>query len=89
MPAGQRAIHWATSREASISGVLCVATIYEARSTQDGAIMANAGFDNISGGNVAGDVFISKYKRLTTDWTHVGGSSCSAATLRATPPPME
>jgi hypothetical protein len=86
MPQGQRALHWATYRRATPAGLLGIVTVYEARG--DG-LMANAGYDQVSNGNIVGDLFISRYKTLdAVNWTHVGGSSVTQAQLRATPPPL-
>lgn len=88
MPTGQRALHGASSRMAD-QNVDCVIVVYEARYTGNTPIMVNAGADHIAGGNILGDMFISKYKRLTnTGWTKLGGSSCSSGQLIANPPPL-
>jgi hypothetical protein len=87
MPQGQRALHWAGYQHDLPAGLIGAVVVYEARG--DG-IMVNAGMDNINADtSVNGDLFISKYKR--TDpvlWTHVGGSSITAALLRQYPPPL-
>lgn len=86
MPQGQRSLHWATNRQSVPSGTLGLVVTYEGRG--DG-IMMNAGADNISGGNIQGDMFISKYKAMdAVNWTHVGGSSVTQANLLAYPPPL-
>ena len=85
MPAGQKAIHWASSRRPNISGVQCVATIYEARAAT-GQLLANSGFDHIRNGGILGDLFISRYVIVGTEWRTVAGSNCSPSTLRAMPP---
>ena len=86
MPAGQRAIHWASWRQALGGTATCVAVVYEGRGL---GIMANAGFDTISGGNINGDEFISRYVALdATSWRTIGGSSCTPTQLRAQPPPL-
>lgn len=85
MPQGQHAIHWATFRRSTPAGLIGTLTYYEAKG--DG-IMVNAGFDQISGGNIMGDLFISKYKKVYPDrWTPIAGTSITAALLRSFPPP--
>lgn len=84
MPTGQLALHGASWR-VDDQNVQCVTTVYEARSNV--AVMMNAGADHISGGNINGDLFISKLKRIGTGWTPIGGSSCLASRLRSNPPP--
>lgn len=87
MVEGQRALHGSTNRQPD-QDVLCLAVYYLARSDSSKPVMMNAGADHISGGNIIGDKFISRYRVLNLmNQTQVGGSSCTAQTLLNNPPP--
>lgn len=89
MPTGQRAIHWGTYHQNTISGTQCIVVYYEAKSVGSTPIMFNVGADNVTpGGGIQGRQFVSRYKRINSStWTPMAGSNCSATTLRGNPPP--
>jgi hypothetical protein len=86
MPQGQRSLHWATFRRSLPAGLIGTLTYYEAKGD---SIMVNAGYDNIQGGNIMGDLFISKYKKVYPDrWTPIAGTSITQSLLRQYPPSL-
>lgn len=93
MPSGAYSLHWASDHR-DVSGAHCAFTRYQARVSGSGAtgswLMADAGFDYWKPDNSAIDAsFVGRYRRLTTDWQWITGSSCDATTLTAHPPPLQ
>lgn len=92
MPNGSYALHWASDHNLLSSGVQCSFTTYQARISGAGAatafLMADAGFDYWNDNATSIDAsFVGRYRRLTTNWLNINGTSCSATTIQNNPPP--
>ena len=81
------ALHWASSRDAYISGTTCFVTLFEAKKAGSAGVMANAGADQIDNGNILGDMFLGSFVALTTSYQWIGGTNCTSTVLNANPPP--
>lgn len=87
MPTGARSIHWAESTDAVVAGDQCHIVLFQARKSGLGNVMANTGFDWRNGNASAGDSWFGSYRRLSTEWRWIGGTSCTASQLANAPLP--
>jgi len=81
MPMGEQSIHWAEATDDVVSGDLCYIVLFEAKKSGAGNVMANSGLDWRSGDNSLGDSWFGAYRKLTTNWQTIGGSSCTQGQL--------
>ena len=87
MPVGQVALHWASDHNSLPAGTVCGVTMYQARASS-GVVLADAGLDWWSGSSNRGAI-VGRYHRLTTEWQWINASTCSAAQITASPPPLQ
>ncbi len=92
MPNSKVALHWASDHNTIPAGVTCSFTTLQARISGSGAsgayFMGGSGFDYWNTANTAIDAsFVGRYRRLTTSWLNLNGTSCSASVIQNNPPP--
>lgn len=88
MPMGALSGHWSEATDAVAAGDICHLVFIQAKKQGPGEVMANTGFDWRNGNSSAGDSWFGSYRRLTTAWRWIGGTSCTATHFAVDRPPL-